>query len=135
MRSFLEIRVLLRSPKLCKINLEKQNKLPQVFWLPPPRASFKFNIDASVVGSYGEADISGILSDYEGTPLIKFSKSIGLSDPTGADLEAIREARLIFLVSKWRDSCSLIIESDSILAVNWINSLSQVPLGFAGTVQ
>ncbi|KAL4310177.1 hypothetical protein GQ457_01G054770 [Hibiscus cannabinus] len=124
-----------RFPILCEIVKEKPIRLLRGFWVAPPVGSVKFNVDASVLGSYGEAAIGGILRDHVGSYLVKFSKSIGLSDPTGAELEAILEACQIFHGSKWFSSHALIIETDSLLAVNWISMTSQVPPAFLNLVQ
>ncbi|KAK8562613.1 hypothetical protein V6N12_010687 [Hibiscus sabdariffa] len=61
-------------------------------WSAPDAGCLKFNVDAAVKWSFGEAGISGILRDHCGKALIRFSKSIGMSDPIGAELVAIHEA-------------------------------------------
>ncbi|KAL4302408.1 hypothetical protein GQ457_10G004900 [Hibiscus cannabinus] len=63
--------------------------------------TLKLNVDASVKGSYGETDIEGILRDHFGNPLLKFSGSIGLSNPTVAELLAIFRACQLVADSKW----------------------------------
>ncbi|KAK8562630.1 hypothetical protein V6N12_010704 [Hibiscus sabdariffa] len=86
-------------------------------WSAPDAACLKFNVDAGVKGSSGEAGIGGILCDHCGKALIRFSKSIGMSDPTGAELVAIHEACQVFSSSRWFIRNKLSIESDSLLAV------------------
>ncbi|KAL4346365.1 hypothetical protein GQ457_17G012800 [Hibiscus cannabinus] len=63
-------------------------------WVAPKVGCFKFNVDGAVKGSFGEAGVGGILRDHNGTVLIRFSESIGFSDPTGAELVAILKACL-----------------------------------------
>ncbi|KAL4326365.1 hypothetical protein GQ457_11G023690 [Hibiscus cannabinus] len=62
------------------------------FWIPPVDGCLKFNVDATSLASSIETSIGGVLRDHRGKTLIRFSKSIGSSDPTGAELVAIHEA-------------------------------------------
>ncbi|KAK9026468.1 hypothetical protein V6N11_039306 [Hibiscus sabdariffa] len=64
----------------------------------------------------------------------RFSKSIGLSDPTQAELKGILEACVLLLSSQWEDSHKLMVESDNQLSVNWIKNPSSVPAYFASIV-
>ncbi|XVE65734.1 hypothetical protein DITRI_Ditri08aG0023100 [Diplodiscus trichospermus] len=71
--------------------------------------------------------IGGVLRDHLGKERIRFSKSIGVEDSNEAELMAIREAFILFATSRWVQSCSLIIESDSTNAVNWILKPKEAP--------
>ncbi|KAL4347101.1 hypothetical protein GQ457_17G003240 [Hibiscus cannabinus] len=75
---------------LCGKEPETHIRPPRGSWVAPPYGSCKFNVDVSVMGSFGEASIGGILRDHN-------------------------------------VSHSLIIETGSLLALNWINKLNQVP--------
>ncbi|KAL4308510.1 hypothetical protein GQ457_01G028730 [Hibiscus cannabinus] len=80
------------------------------------------------------AGIDGILRDYNGDILSRFSKFIGCLDPTGAELAAIMEAIKVFKSSRWVKLYKLIIESDSLLSVRWIENPRTVPSNFAEIV-
>ncbi|KAL4376105.1 hypothetical protein GQ457_02G020460 [Hibiscus cannabinus] len=81
--------------KQCKIPNALQSRKKRGSWVAPPAGYFKFNVDASVSGSYGATGIGGILRNHVGLPLFKFVESIGFSDPTRAELKAIHKACLI----------------------------------------
>ncbi|KAL4347636.1 hypothetical protein GQ457_17G017110 [Hibiscus cannabinus] len=104
-------------------------------WIAPKVGCFKFNVDAAVKGSFGEANVGGILRDHNGTVLIRFSESIRLSDPTGVELVAILKACQVFSSSRWFNTSNLFIETDSLLAVNWIENLRLSPTCFTNLVQ
>ncbi|XVF20345.1 hypothetical protein REPUB_Repub11eG0190200 [Reevesia pubescens] len=48
-----------------------------------------------------------------------YSGPIGIQDSNTAKLVAIKTALEIFVQTEWKNSCNLIIESDSIIAVKW----------------
>ncbi|OMO63114.1 hypothetical protein COLO4_32709 [Corchorus olitorius] len=104
---------LIREPQLASVPvvLKKRNHFGS--WSKPPPGSLKFNVDGSAFGKHGPAGIGGVLRDEEGNTLVVFSKSIGVADSNFAEVMAIREAFIIFSVSKWCDSIMLIVESDS----------------------
>ncbi|XVE58756.1 hypothetical protein DITRI_Ditri04bG0194700 [Diplodiscus trichospermus] len=68
-------------------------------WLRPQQGYVKFNVDGSSLGKPGQA----------------------------AELIAIREAMAIFIVSCWAKTSSLIIESDSRNAINWVLNPKSAP--------
>ncbi|KAK8556530.1 hypothetical protein V6N12_002929 [Hibiscus sabdariffa] len=70
------------------------------------------------------------LVDPKGIVLIRFSKSIGLSDPTGVELSAILEACILFQSSPWVERYKLVIESDSFVSVKWIANPCAAPANF-----
>ncbi|KAL4290641.1 hypothetical protein GQ457_14G019900 [Hibiscus cannabinus] len=78
----------------------------------PPSGYLKFNTDGAEKGCYGLAVIGGVLSDHSGKILAEFSKSIGLADPTSAEILAIKEALIIFPSSEWVKKVELIIKAD-----------------------
>ncbi|KAK9016944.1 hypothetical protein V6N11_079436 [Hibiscus sabdariffa] len=60
-------------------------------WIALEVGCLKFNANAAVRESFGEAGICGVLKDHCGKILMRFSKSIDRSNPTGAELAAIFE--------------------------------------------
>ncbi|KAK8562120.1 hypothetical protein V6N12_049169 [Hibiscus sabdariffa] len=80
-----------------------------------------------MIGSYGNAGIGGLLRDERARICMQFSKSIGVTDPTSAELRSILEACALYSSSRWRRSHSLIIETDSLLATKWIQCPANSP--------
>ncbi|GMJ08610.1 hypothetical protein HRI_004530200 [Hibiscus trionum] len=78
-------------------------------WSTPLAGSLKFNTNGAVMGHFGEAGIGGILRNHLGETIVKFSKSIGISDLSTAELVAIKEAVSIFARIKWSSSPHLIV--------------------------
>ncbi|KAL4340444.1 hypothetical protein GQ457_08G025700 [Hibiscus cannabinus] len=103
-------------------------------WVLSDAGCLKFNVDAASLASFGEAGIGGILRYHYGKILIRFFKSIGISDLTGAELVAIHEACQVFSLSPWFRRYDLLIESDSLLAVSWIKNPSCSPPCFTTLV-
>ncbi|KAK9034289.1 hypothetical protein V6N11_050460 [Hibiscus sabdariffa] len=89
-------------------------------WLKPPTGSLKFNIDGAVVEGFGKADIRRILRNEYNESLLTFSKYIGFTDATSAELLAFKEACVLFGESKWVESHSVIFESDCSLVFRWL---------------
>ncbi|XVF83577.1 hypothetical protein PTKIN_Ptkin16aG0500400 [Pterospermum kingtungense] len=87
----------------------------------------EFNVDGGSLGKPGSAGIRGILRDHQGTDLIRFSKEVGIIESNMAELLAIREAFILFLSSPWLNRCTLIVESDSRNAVNWVLKPESAP--------
>ncbi|KAL4303249.1 hypothetical protein GQ457_10G012420 [Hibiscus cannabinus] len=119
-----------RQPQCWEINEVHRARPPSGEWVAPLIGWCKFNVDAAVWGAFGVAGIGGILRDDEGKPLIIFSKDIGVSNVTVAELKAIYEACCLLFSSSWHDHRTLIIETDSLLAVQWINKRATVPTTF-----
>ncbi|KAK9044379.1 hypothetical protein V6N11_072685 [Hibiscus sabdariffa] len=94
-------------------------------WVKPPAGSLKFNIDGAVVAGFGRAGIGGILRNPDNESLISFSKSVGITDATSAELLAFKEACVLFGESKWAKSFAVIFESDCSLISRW--SFNVVP--------
>ncbi|KAL4326282.1 hypothetical protein GQ457_11G021500 [Hibiscus cannabinus] len=103
-------------------------------WIAPEVGFVKFNVDATVKGSIGATGIGAVLRDHNVKVLFRFSKSIGISDPTCAELYGILEAYSLFASSPWVDVRSLIIEPDSKPAVGWIKGPLQAPTCFIDMV-
>ncbi|XVE78048.1 hypothetical protein DITRI_Ditri13aG0112900 [Diplodiscus trichospermus] len=86
-----------------------------------------WDVDGSSLGKPGPAGIGGILRDHLGNELIRFSRSVGMSESNVAELLAIREAFVLYVSSSWARCHDLLIESDSLTAVNWANNPLSVP--------
>ncbi|KAL4334263.1 hypothetical protein GQ457_07G009660 [Hibiscus cannabinus] len=93
-------------------------------WIKPPLGFLKFNVDASVIGSYGEAGAGDILRNHEGYIFFKFSAFLCLCDLKGVELKAVRKACSLFSTSKWLSQFSLVVESDCQLVedVSWFKN-------------
>ncbi|GMJ03700.1 hypothetical protein HRI_004039200 [Hibiscus trionum] len=123
-----------RFPNLCNIEASKARINGKGVWSAPPLGSLKFNVDTAVLGSFGHRGIGGILRDHNGTPLIRFSKSIGLVEPTRAKILAICKAGRIFMDWKKHEVGMLMVESDYLLAVQWINKIVQPTGSFVNLI-
>ncbi|KAK8580074.1 hypothetical protein V6N12_070360 [Hibiscus sabdariffa] len=110
-----------------------ENNQRQAFscWVAPQQGFLKFSVDVAVKGSFDKAGIGGILRDERGNCFARFSKAIGFSYPSQAELKSVLETCEIFLASEWVRSHKLIIESDSQLSVNWILNPRLAPNHFA----
>ncbi|XVF11262.1 hypothetical protein REPUB_Repub08aG0011600 [Reevesia pubescens] len=82
------------------------------------------------MGKPGPAGIGGVLRNFNGDILMLFSKPIGINDSNVAELLAIVEAFSSYADSCWASSYGLIVESDSSVAVNWVNSPKDIPWRF-----
>ena len=109
-------------------------------WCPPSQGNLKFNVDGPVFeipnntglvsGNLKAVGIGGVLRNSERVALALFSKSVGMQESNVAELLAIREA--LFMVDqrlKTHGSLerNIIIESDSKVAVSWVNKDDQIP--------
>ncbi|KAK8623714.1 hypothetical protein V6N13_065077 [Hibiscus sabdariffa] len=59
--------------------------------------------------------------------LVTFSKSVEMVESLIAELPAVKESRLIFLSSRWKDSQKLVIECDCSCIINWIKQPNKAP--------
>ncbi|XVF83888.1 hypothetical protein PTKIN_Ptkin16aG0529800 [Pterospermum kingtungense] len=100
---------------------------PEAIWAEPLVGIVKFNVDGSTIGKPGPAGIGRVLRNHSGDELIRFSKFVGVIESNEAEYLAIREALILFLSSRWFDNHSLTIESDSSVAVSWLNNLNSAP--------
>ncbi|EOY07997.1 Uncharacterized protein TCM_022315 [Theobroma cacao] len=116
-----------RFPQLGANLAKEENGRKVEGWCKPAQGEMKFNVDRAAKGSPREAGIGGAMRDEHGHVKIIFSKAIGIGDLNLAKIRAIREAFLLFIASKWNQSHSLIIESDSCNAVKWVNKPMEAP--------
>ncbi|EOY23054.1 Uncharacterized protein TCM_015057 [Theobroma cacao] len=96
-------------------------------WDKPRYGQMKFNVDGAARGCPRPTGIGGILRDHRGEVKIIFSKPISETDSNFAEMMAIKEAFLIFSVSRWKNNHKLLIESDSSNAVKWIKHPDGAP--------
>ncbi|XVF78900.1 hypothetical protein PTKIN_Ptkin14bG0175000 [Pterospermum kingtungense] len=116
------------SPRAISVPCSVNSARARVEWEKPTADILKFNVDGSSLGKPGPAGIGGVLRKQFGFVLIKFSKSLGVTDSNEAEYFAIREALILFLTSKLMCDHSLVIESDSIIPVSWFNKLDFAPM-------
>lgn len=88
-------------------------------WTPPPAGSLKFNVDGSSHGMPGRSGIGGILKDSERQTRGIFSKATGDLWAYEAEVKAILHALMFCHQFQLRH---ILIESDSALAVGWVNN-------------
>ncbi|KAE8677880.1 Myosin-1 [Hibiscus syriacus] len=91
-------------------------------WCPPTSGWFKVNVDVAVGYDWRSSGIGGLVRDSEGNHQGSFSVAAGPVPLVLAKLKAIKAGLNMFLDSKWKDKGHLILESDSLVAVNWIKN-------------
>ncbi|GMJ07534.1 hypothetical protein HRI_004422600 [Hibiscus trionum] len=124
-----------RCPVAISIKKKKECSAQNSTWIAPAEGFLKFNVDAAIFGIDRFAGIGGILRDHKGAQLLFFSRFIGKSDPTQAELLSVLEACKSFEVSRWCNSHSLILESDCEMAINWIENPQRTPAVFLSLVK
>ncbi|EOY03770.1 Uncharacterized protein TCM_018948 [Theobroma cacao] len=87
----------------------------------------KFNVDGAARGCLRLAGIGGILRDCCGEVKIIFSKALRKTDSNLAKMMVVKEAFLIFFVSRWNKNHKLLIGSDSSNAVKWTKHPNSAP--------
>ncbi|KAL4283563.1 hypothetical protein GQ457_16G029270 [Hibiscus cannabinus] len=95
-----------------------------VSWSPPPSGTLKLNVDGAVTRDGGLGGVGGLLRNSEGKCLLSFSRHVGQVPPLLAEILAIKFGLEIFFTSVWRYEVSLIVESDSLKAVEWVSNPS-----------
>ncbi|KAE8675999.1 Myosin-15 [Hibiscus syriacus] len=109
-------------------NLLKFSLIP---WVPPPAGFFKLNVDAAISSDWKKSGIGGIWRDHSCTVLGSFQESAGPGPPTMLELKAIQRGISFFASAQGRVKDRLIVESDSRVAVNWINNVDSCPVVYA----
>ncbi|XVF41640.1 hypothetical protein PTKIN_Ptkin01aG0296200 [Pterospermum kingtungense] len=71
---------------------------PNNVWNKPLEGEVKFNVDRADAGKPSQTRIGGVLRDHLGGVLMKFSKSIDISESNYAEIMAIYEALKLFVV-------------------------------------
>ncbi|KAI9185523.1 hypothetical protein LWI28_008118 [Acer negundo] len=103
--------------------LQTLQKLPGRMFGPSPlsRDVLKFNVDGSVKGNPGYAGICGVMRDHSGKVVGSFSKHIGFADANSAEIAAIHQACVLCAGSPNLVGKKVIIISDSMTAISWVN--------------
>jgi len=90
-------------------------------WSPPMINSLKWNVDGSSLGKPGPSGIGGVLRNHHGHLLGMFSVPVGILDSNIAELRAIVKAIELSASNCLFHHQHLIIESDSVNAISWMN--------------
>jgi ribonuclease HI len=93
----------------------------------PSSGVLKFNVDGSSKGKPGHAGMGGILRDSNGHVICVFSSYLGILDSNAAELLAICRALQVFFYCDLSPTYSLIVESDSMVALSWVTKLQGFP--------
>ncbi|KAE8690230.1 hypothetical protein F3Y22_tig00110904pilonHSYRG00039 [Hibiscus syriacus] len=86
-------------PCECVIQRKAKSATSSWFMVCSSAGELKFNVDATVKDCFGFARIGGLLRDHNGITLIRFSRPVGLADLAGAELLAILEASVNWIVN------------------------------------
>ena len=84
--------------------------------------NLKFNVDGSVKGKPGLADIGGVLRDSNGKILCLFSYYMGILDSNAAEIWAVKRAVDLCLSNSNLRGRNISIVSDSKVSVWWVNN-------------
>ncbi|KAL4320117.1 hypothetical protein GQ457_18G008920 [Hibiscus cannabinus] len=103
-------------------------------WKAPPLGFLKMNIDGAMLSNGTKGGIGGIVRNSFGNCLGTFSLPIGSGPPIMAELEAINHGLNFFFSRGEFVSSRLILESDSVNAIDWISNPSLCPLIFKDLV-
>lgn len=82
----------------------------------------KWNVDGSSLGKPGPSGIGGVLRNHHGHVLGMFSVPVGILDSNFAELRAIVKAIDLSASNCHLHHQHLIIESDSVNAIRWMNN-------------
>ncbi|XVF14483.1 hypothetical protein REPUB_Repub09cG0063900 [Reevesia pubescens] len=95
-------------------------------WEAPSHGLLMFNVDGFVLVKPGHGGIGGVLHNDDVVMLLVVFKSIGIIDSNVVEFLTIKKAFTIFVGSKWGSCYGLIIESDNVNAVKFINNLQTI---------
>lgn len=92
---------------------------PSISWVPPPYGKIKSNVDGEFNHPFSKSGVGVIFRNHLGQPLAALSSPLSTSSsPLHAELAAIFEGISMALAMGFSE---IILESDSLLAVNAIN--------------
>ncbi|GMJ01694.1 hypothetical protein HRI_003838600 [Hibiscus trionum] len=98
-----------------------------VAWVLPWKGMWKFNVDGAARGKPGLAGCGGVLRDWESRIRGLFSGAIRMADSNEAEVQAISFALKLLRESSWEGVQSIVIESDSRVALAWIQGVERRP--------
>lgn len=102
-------------------------------WQPPPENWAKLNVDGSFSNENGSAGAGMILRGHDGSIIFSACRSLwSCTDILHAELAGCMEG--LALAHQWT-SLPIIVECDSLLAVQMVNSKEQDPSQYAMVVQ
>ncbi|EOY09272.1 Uncharacterized protein TCM_024694 [Theobroma cacao] len=78
--------------------VENKAKRPIMVWNKPDIGEVKFNVDRAINGCPSDTTIRGLLRNNKGKVLMRFSKSILITDSNLAEFLANREAFFLYIV-------------------------------------
>ena len=119
--------------EFCKDPVKTKQRIVEA-WVPPVLGALKFNVDGSSRGTLGLAGIGGVLRNSRGMVLCLFSLFVGFQNSITAELMAIGKACYLCVSNHSLQGIEIEIISDSLVAVNWINSDSVDSLAYANLV-
>ncbi|KAE8696464.1 hypothetical protein F3Y22_tig00110670pilonHSYRG00065 [Hibiscus syriacus] len=119
-------------PGFCVDSCEEKRR-QKLIWQPPGLGKMKFNVDGSA--NKEAAGCGGVLRNSEGHVVAMFFGPVSLVNVDFAELVAIKFALELFCGSKWLRNVVLIIESDSAVVLNWLQSYSGRPWKWGSTFE
>ncbi|KAE8726444.1 hypothetical protein F3Y22_tig00006886pilonHSYRG00006 [Hibiscus syriacus] len=119
-------------PGFCVDSCEEKRR-QKLIWQPPGLGKMKFNVDGSA--NKEAAGCGGVLRNSEGHVVAMFFGPVSLVNVDFAELVAIKFTLELFCGSKWLRNVVLIIESDSAVVLNWLQSYSGRPWKWGSTFE
>ncbi|XP_057444743.1 uncharacterized protein LOC130736986 [Lotus japonicus] len=104
-------------PKPVKTRIQQQ-------WKPPAEPILKLNVDSSSLGTPGRSGVGGVLRNHRGMMVGYFALHVEDMWAYEAEVHAIYQALLFSEQFKFK---TLVIESDSTLAVGWVANRGRRP--------
>ncbi|XP_057428588.1 uncharacterized protein LOC130722016 [Lotus japonicus] len=96
----------------------------QLQWVAPAESILKFNVDGSTLDSPGQSGIGGVLRNHDGVAVGYFALKVGEMWAYEAEVLAIYQALLFCQQFNFK---TVVIESDSTLAVGWVGNSDRRP--------
>ncbi|XP_039050056.1 uncharacterized protein LOC120191133 [Hibiscus syriacus] len=109
------------------------NRILKTVWQPPKFGQMKFNVDGSATKDV--AGCGGVLRTAEGYVVAMFFGPVAEINSDFAELSAIKKALEVFSESLWCGKVDLILESDSTVALNWVQNYYVRPWRWGSTFQ
>ncbi|EOY19326.1 Uncharacterized protein TCM_044395 [Theobroma cacao] len=116
-----------RRPSLVSIAPKQKPAREKSMWEAPSLGWVKFDVDGASTRNPNQTGIEGIVRNYKGDILLRFSKSMGVCDANCAEIMAVREAFILFTKILRQTHLNLWIESDSTNVIRWLKDLLKTP--------
>ncbi|KAK1556252.1 hypothetical protein Q3G72_001492 [Acer saccharum] len=124
--SLLPVSVLMMNIKEGCVDNAKISRKVNCAWSPPLDGFLKFNVDGSSHGNPGPSSIGEILRNSNRDILCLFSLYIGNSSSVATEIQAILKACQLCVSDMCPTDVNITIESDSMVAVAWVNGVDGV---------